>query len=240
MGLLDPPQSVLSWLDAWAAKILAPQARVACWALIGAVLATEIYRWSSPQRRLADLKLEFRDTERRLNKAPESLREAWPLIRKMLRLSLERIWLVVPATLWTGIPILVLLLWMNASYGHRFPTPEETVAVEISEPGYRGDWRRDAPGTGVAVVTGPTGDILARVSPAAAIPRIKKWRLWNLLIGNPAGYLPAAAPIEGIEISFPSQELLPIGPDWVRRWEFTFLLLLFLFAMTFKKIRKIE
>lgn len=241
MGLLDPPQSVLSWLDAGAAKILAPQARVACWALIGAVLATEIYRWSSPQRRLADLKLAFRDTERRLNEVPDSLQEAWPLIRQMLALSLKRIWLVVPATLWTGIPVLVLLLWMNASYGHRFPTPEETVAVEVSAPGYRGDWRRDvAHGTGVAEVTGPNGDIVARVSPAAAIPRIEKWRPWNLLIGNPAGYLPAGAPIERIEITFPSQELWPIGPDWIRGWEFTFLLLLFLFAMTFKKIRKIE
>lgn len=241
MGLLDPPQSILSWLDASAAKILAPQVRLACWALIGAVLATEIYRRLSPQRRLAELKLAFRNTEQRLNEVTDSLGEAWPLIKRMLRLSLERIWLVVPATLWTSIPILVLLLWVNANYGHRFPTPAETVTVEVDEPGYRGDWRLNASdGRGVAVVTGPTGDIVARFSPAAAIPRIEKWRSWNLLVGNPAGYLSAEAPIEGIEIGFPPRELLPIGPGWIRGWEFTFLLLLFCFAMTLKKIRKIE
>lgn len=241
MGLLDPPQSVLSWLDASAAKMLAPQARVVCWALIGAVLATEIYRRFSPQHRLAELKLAFRDTERRLHEVSDSLSEAWPLIRQMLQLSLERLRLVVPATLWTGAPVLVLLLWMNASYGHRFPTPEESVAVAVSEPGYRGFWHRDtADDSGVAVVTGPSGAIVTRISPAAAIPRIEKWRPWNLLIGNPAGYLPAEAPIAGIEITFPRRELWPIGPDWIRGWEFTFLLLLFLFAMTFKKIRKIE
>ena len=46
------------------------------------------------------------------------------------------------------------------------------------------------------------------------------WLDW--LVRNPAGNLPADAPVELIEFGLPSQQLQPFGPDWLRGWEAIF------------------
>lgn len=241
MALFDLPYGLLSWLDEAAARLLSPLMRIVCWALITALLAMEIYRRSSPQHRLSRLKQEFRDTERNLNNYAGSLTEAWPLLGRLLGLSLQRIWLVVPATLLTGIPVLILLLWLSTTYGYRFPEPRESISVTVSNPGYQGRWEpQDSRRPGRALVTDGAGKVVLEFTPTAAVPVISKWRPWNLLLGNPAGYLPARAPIEAIQLSLPRQELIAAGPPWIRGWEFSFFGLLLLFGLLLKVVRGIE
>ena len=75
------------------------------------------------------------------------------------------------------------------------------------------------------------------VSPA---PVIEKWRWWNALIGNPAGYLADGLPIDRIEIGLPRRQILSFGPAWMRGWEITFFGSLMLFALSFKMLRRVE
>ena len=74
---------------------------------------------------------------------------------------------------------------------------------------------------------------------ARPVPVVEKRHWWNALIGNPAGYLPEAGPVERIELSLPAVEVLPFGPSWLRGWEVLFFTLLVAFSLIIKKVGKI-
>jgi hypothetical protein len=56
----------------------------------------------------------------------------------------------------------------------------------------------------------------------------------NLLIGNPAGYLPDSAPLEAVHLALPAQELLPWGPSWLRGWLVVYFATLLLASLFWK------
>jgi len=240
VGLLDLPHDLLARLDRAGEQVLPPLARVVLWALLAALLTMELYRLLSPQDRLAALKGRSRAARQRLNGYAGSFAGAWPLITEVVGLALRHIALVLPATLGTAIPLLVLVVYLHTTYSYRFPGPGETAAIILSEPGYQGHWQAPGPGPGRAVVTDRAGRVVVAVAPRAPVPELGKWRYWNLLLGNPAGYLPSAAPIDRLQVQWPRRELLGSGPAWLRGWAPTFLLALFLFALEFKIVRRIE
>jgi hypothetical protein len=43
-------------------------------------------------------------------------------------------------------------------------------------------------------------------------------RWWNVLVGNPAGYLPGPGDVDAVELNLPRAEFLPFGPGWLRGW----------------------
>jgi hypothetical protein len=50
-------------------------------------------------------------------------------------------------------------------------------------------------------------------------------RHWlNVLVGNPAGYLPEQARTSSIRLHLPYREFIPIGPSWMRGWEAVYFL----------------
>ncbi len=70
--------------------------------------------------------------------------------------------------------------------------------------------------------------------PQAPTPVLHKRQWWNALIANPAGYLPEDAPVESLRLGLPSHEILPLGPDWMRGWLFTYFVLLIDASLGFK------
>lgn len=240
MGLLDLPHGLLARLDRAAGDLLPPLARILLWALLAALLTMELYRLLSPQERLATIKRQSREARQRLNAYAGTFAEAGPLINRVLTLALRHIRLVVPATLGTALPLLVLVVYLHTTYSYRFPEPGETAAITVSEPGYRGHWQTPRTGEGRALVTDRSGAVVVDVAPRAPVPELAKWQYWNLLLGNPAGYLPAGAPIDHLMMQLPRRELLSSGPDWLRGWAPGFFLSMFLFALTFKMVRRIE
>ena len=240
MGLLDLPHGLLARLDGAGGQVLPPLARILLWALLAALLSMEFYRLLSPQDRLAALKRQSRAARQRLNGYAGSFAGAWPLITGALGLALRHIALVLPATLGTAIPLLMLVVYLHTTYSYRFPGPGETAAITLSEPGYQGHWQAPGVGLGRALVTDRSGRIVLAVALRAPVPELGKWRYWNLLLGNRAGYLPAGAPIDRLRVELPRRELLASGPAWLRGWAPSFFLALFLFALVFKIARRIE
>lgn len=240
MGLLNLPHPVLDWLDGLLTGFLPPLARLLLWSVLAALLAMELYRLLSPQRRLTAIKQQFREAQRRLNDYDGPFEGAWPLIGGVLGLAFRRIGLVLPATLAASLPLLMVIVWLEATYAYHFPDEPEAVAVEVPAPGFEGRLENSAATPPRALVTDLEGGVVAEVLLHAPIPLLHKWSGWNLLLGNPAGYLPPDAPVDRVTLDLPRLEVLPLGPAWLRGWEPSFFLALLAFALLLKFVRRIE
>jgi hypothetical protein len=240
MGLLDLPAPLLSWIDTRLLAFLPGWASLLVWAVVAAIGSMEVYRVLSPQRRIQGLEAELRDTQRRLDAHEGNFREAWGLIRRTLALALRRVLVVFPATVAASLPLLVLIVWLDATYARELPPAGDPVGIEVAEE-FRARWVAGMDGAPPrAEVLDGSGAVVADVAVSAPIPVIHKPRWWNVVIGNPAGYLPRDAVIDRIDIDLPRQQFLSFGPGWVRGWEVMFFSTLILFALIFKVARGIR
>lgn len=240
MGLLDLPGPLFAWLDAGLSAVLPPALTLAVWALLGAVLSMELYRLLSPQGRIAALKDELQVAQSRLSQFDGEFGEAMPLIGRTLSLAGRRILTVLPATLAASLPMLALIVWVDTTYGRSFPRPGEPAPVAVQEP-YSGQLLA-APDAerARAEVLDARGELVAEVEMKAPVPVVHKKRWWNVIIGNPAGYLDSNAPIDRIAVTLPRRDLLGAGPEWVRGWELIFFTALVVFSFAFKSARRIQ
>lgn len=239
MGILDLAAPLFAWTDDIASNVLPPMGRLIMWAALAALASMELYRVASPQRRLERLKTAIRGAQRRLTDYDGDFDGAGPLIGRVLSLALRRIALVLPATLLAALPILMLCIWLDTAYGRAFPQPGQPVAVAAPE-GFEGQWRGDEPGLPRVRVADGGGGTVADVAIGAPVRVLHKREWWNLLVANPAGYLPEEGPVDRIEIDLPRLELHGMGPDWLRGWEPVFVLALMAFAIPLKIARRIE
>jgi hypothetical protein len=237
MGLFDLPAPLLTWASGQLSGILPPAALAALGAAVAAILSLELYRFLSPQQRIADLRREAVLTQRKLASHDGELAEAWPLIGRMLSFSLKRVALVLPATVIGVYPVIALLLWTGNTYGYRFPTAGEQVAVKAA-PAAEATWEPGEPPN--VEVQARSGGPIVNIALAMPVPSLYQRRWWNLFAGNPAGYLPAGLAVDHVTIDLPRRRLLPAGPAWASGWEAVFLLTLTLVALVYKHARRIE
>lgn len=238
-GLFDVPAPLLQWLDDRLTTIVPAPIAVGLWAAVGAVVCMELYRVVSPQSRINEVKQDAAAAQQALSSYDGEFQGAAPLIRRLLALSLKRVGIVVPATLVAAVPIVVLLVWLSNSYGHRFPRPDEQVAVDVPSP-LEARWIAGSVAEPSRVrAFEPDGRVILDLPVPAAVPVLHKRLWWNWLIGNPAGYLPDDAPFGEMRLHFPRRELLSAGPSWLRGWEAVFLPVLFIVALAYKSARRI-
>src|SRR5690606_24344106 len=106
-----------------------------------------------------------------------------------------------PAVL-ASLPVLCLLVWMSTEYGHAYPA--EAPQVEVAPEPLAGRWVRGEDGdTPRVLVTEPGRGVLADLPVAAPVPVIEKRHWWNVLVGNPAGYLADESRAERVDITLP-------------------------------------
>lgn len=238
-GLFDLPAPLLEWLDDRLTAIVPPAVSVAIWAALGAVLSLELYRLVSPQARIDRLRVDARAAQQELSTYDGEFGGAAPLIRRALALSLKRVAIVLPATLFAALPIVVLLVWLSNSYGHRFPVAGETVTVDAPPP-FEARWLAGIAGRPSRVqARDPAGEVVLDFPMTYPVPVLHKRQWWNWLIANPAGYLPDDFLLDEVTLDLPRPELLPAGPSWSRGWEAVFLPVLFLVALAYKSARRI-
>jgi hypothetical protein len=72
------------------------------------------------------------------------------------------------------------------------------------------------------------------------VPTIHKRQWWNVLVGNPLGYLPDSSRLESIELGLPQKEYLTVGPAWVRAWYVVFLGVVLAVSLAIKFAARIE
>ena len=238
-ALFDLPAPVLDWISNRLSLLVPLPLLIVFWAIAVAVVCMELYRLVSPQQRLGDIKHKAGATRQQLMQHDGELDTAWPLIKAMLGQSFQRVALVVPATLVSAYPVVALVVWMSNSYGHQFPQPGETVAIDAAP--LAAEWlytdRNTLPRLQLQAAE---GSVIWDTTLTAPVPVLHKRQWWNLLFSNPAGYLPADMPIDQIRLALPSMDILSSGPPWARRWEALFFPFLFIAALIYKSIRHID
>ena len=239
-GLFDLPAPLFGWADERLNALLPAPAAIVLWAFLGGIAAIEIYRLASPQRQIARAKRDAGEAQRRLAGFDGEFGDAWPLMRRMLGVSLKRVALVVPGTLLAAYPVVALLLWLDSDYGHRWPRLDEAVAVTVPAP-WQGRWNHAEAGQPPRVTAhNPGGEPAFEVPFHAPVPVVHKRRWWNALAANPAGYLHPGAPVEEVRVELPRREIVAAGPAWARGWEPLFLAALTLAALAYKRLRGVH
>lgn len=217
MGLFDLPAPLFDLVDRGLLASLPSLARLILWAVVGAAMSLALYRLLSPQRRIAEAKAAAQEARRRLNAHDGDLESALPLMRHSMKMALRHVGLVFPAALIASLPVLALLVWLDGAYGYQFPQDRQAPAIAVEPQTFSAQWQPSGQG-GQIELRDETGAEVARLTLAEPITRIEKRQWWNVLIGNPAGYLPDNGPIEGVTIGLPEKQYLPVGPDWLRSW----------------------
>jgi hypothetical protein len=235
MGLLDLPAPFFDFVDRNLLGALPPVARLILWAIAGAAVSLTLYRWVSPQRRIAAAKAAALDARRRLNAHDGDLESALPLMRQSMKAALRHVGLVFPAALIASVPVLALLVWLDVAYGYQLPQGAQTPTVSVEPASYNGQWQPN----GSIDVRDQSGAEVARLTLAEPITRIEKRQWWNAIVGNPAGYLPEQGPIDSVTIALPERQYLPVGPDWLRSWLTVALAVLVIASLLIMRIARI-
>ncbi|HEY1385223.1 MAG TPA: hypothetical protein VGF43_16490 [Dongiaceae bacterium] len=238
MGFLDLPRPLLDFVDSAVLGALPPLVRLILWAVVAAILSLAIYRWLSPQRRIADVKAAALAARRRLNAHDGDLESALPLMRQSMALALRHVGLVLPAALVASLPVLALLVWLDGAYGPVLPAAGQTPAIQVEPQGYGAQWQADGNGARIAL-TDPQGAQVAQLSLERPATRIEKRHWWNTVVGSPGGYLPADGPVAGVTIALPERQYIPIGPEWLRSWFVVAFGVLLITSILFMRVARI-
>lgn len=239
MGLLDLPAPFFDLVDRNLLWFLPPFARLIIWAVLAAVTSILVYRWLSPQAKIAETKAAAAAARRRLNAHRGDFESAMPLMRRSLRLASLQVLLVLPGALIGSLPVLALLIWLDGAYARDFPTAAAT-AVQVSPSDqYLGRWHGDESGGAIEIVD-KQGKPIATLPLNKPVAQIEQRHWWNLLIGNPAGYLPEDGPLQSVSISLPEREYVAAGPGWARSWFSIVLPVLLVTSLAFLRIARIS
>ncbi|KPV40284.1 hypothetical protein AN478_09300 [Thiohalorhabdus denitrificans] len=246
MGILEAPAPLFSWLDAQMEGLLPPWGRLVAWGALAALVSMGLYRALSAQGRIARGKRELARARRELDGYDGELGGAWPLIRHLLRTAFGQVGRVGGPAVAASLPLLSLLIWLSTAYGYAYPPAGTEPELRPRPAELEARWR-EARRNGTeehaaprVVVADGEGRVVAEVALREPVPILHKWRWWNALVGNPAGYLPDEAAVERVELELPRQEVLPLGPSWARGWELSFFLALIAASVALKVLFRIE
>jgi len=78
------------------------------------------------------------------------------------------------------------------------------------------------------------GNTLMQLPTQRPTSLLHKRQWWNMIIANPSGFIEPESRIEQLVITLPEREIIPFGPDWLRGWLPTFLIVLIVFSLVFK------
>lgn len=236
MGLFDLPAPLFDFVDRLMGALPAVL-RLTVWAALGAALSMVLYRLISPQRRIAALSAEAQTLRRALNDYDGEFAGAWPLIRSNLGVAGRRLLLVTPPAVIASLPLIAMIVWIAGAYGHYFPEAAQAVPARTEPAGATAEVEAGRSGPRLVI---HANDGVTEVPLAGPVPVIHKRHWWNLLFGNPAGYLPTASPVERVYLDLPRIEVLPFGPGWLRTWEVPYFVLLVVFSLFIKHAARIE
>jgi len=238
MGLFDLPAPALTWLDVWLAAALPAAWRLLLWSGVAAVMTMTLYWWLSPQARIGEAKRQLAASKVALDRFDGEFKDVLPLMRTMLGHALRQVGLVTGPALIAMVPVLCLIAWISSTYGHHFPAPGVTARVRtlpetFSATLYAAPSTAAQPHPRLQLADG-SGRIVHEQALEAPVTTLHKRHWWNVLLGNPAGYLPEALGIERLDIDLPRHQYVPFGPTWLRGWEGVFFAGLFITALAIK------
>ena len=108
--------TIFAPIDGLLASVAPPLARLALWGAASGLASMLLYRLLSPQRRIALGKTELTQARRDLDACDGDLKDAWPLMRRLLNVALAQVWRTAGPVLIASLPLLGLLAWIDSAY----------------------------------------------------------------------------------------------------------------------------
>lgn len=223
-------------------------ARLALWGALSATAAMALYRRLSGQERIKALQAEARSLRQRMLQTDDA-GEAARLAGANLKLAMRTLGKVTGPAMLSGLPVILVLAWISANFATSAPpvgapvaltTAPATVPLRASPAAANEPGALAWPGPGGTVaLADPTGTIYAAPIPHPPPWILHKKRWWNILLGNPAGYLADSAAADIVYLAVPDREVLGLGPGWMRGWAFTYLVSLLIVSLLIKFTFKI-
>ncbi len=214
---------LLSWLPAWA--------RVSLWGLISGVVTMLLYAKVSNQDALTEGKQASKEALSAMRKLdPEAdMDVVLATMRKAIAAPLRQTKNAAVPALWASLPIIFVLVWLDNSYSYQAPPAgssiqaltEPFVPLQESDGIHRSadqTYSLTWPESGQIEIKDLSGDLIISIPSSTPVPMIHKREWWNMLIGNPAGYIDESAPITSVEFTHAPRELFGFGPHWLRSW----------------------
>lgn len=258
-SLFDVLSPVLSGFDGVLSDSLslAPVWRIAFFAALASVASMWLFKRLSNQDELARLKQKIKEVQKTLVGKDGENSDLKTHLQQNLRLTGRQLWLSFWPALVASIPVLFLLAFSSNQFGveaakagsrvyvtpiglQGSPTEYQWLGVNAQWDARKKAWTFYQPGPGQSASLMLGEQELLKLPTALPTRILHKKYGWNILLGNPAGYLDANATIERFEFNTPTQVIINWGPGWMRGWLFAFMLFLVLFSVAIKRIWKIE
>jgi hypothetical protein len=254
MGIFDIFSPFFSWFDAILEYALPPMARLVFWGIAASILTMWLYVLFSSQGKLSRIKTEVAETKKALNEYDGDFKGAWQLIRQSLSLSLKQIGLALGPTILASLPVLFMLVWLGTAYNYRLPETGAIIDIKTfpaeaevqwhsqAKPGTeKGQWKISWPASDEQLwLRDSTNQVIATFPLSESIPILHKRQWWNVLFGNPIGYIPEGSILERVEIALPENKYIKIGPEWMHSSEAVFLLVVVIGSLAIKLLFRIH
>lgn len=213
----------LSWIPAWA--------RVALYGLVSGIATMLLYARFSNQDALTEGKRASKEALSKLRELdPEAdFNVVLATMRKAMAEPLKQAKTAAIPALWASLPLVFVLVWLDNSYSYQAPSAgskiqaltEPFVPLQEGNGVHRAEGQTYSltwPESGEIELKELTGDLIISIPASTQVPLIHKREWWNIIIGNPAGYIGESAPIISVAFAIPPRELIDFGPHWLRSW----------------------
>jgi len=253
MGLFDLAAPVLAAVDHAFANLIPSGIRLALWGVLSGWLTMLLYRRFSRQEAIAELKAAQKKQQEDIARFEGEFNELMPMVKQAFSLGFRQLGLSFGPAVLATIPILFIVAWVATTFVYSAPVSGETLSVSaqpergglvwsdsanatVEEAGWSIKW----PASAQSITLQDNGSDILALSDEQLFAVIHKRQWWNLLFGNPAGYLAKDQPTDIVRVELPQKRYLSFGPDWMRGWMFVFFGTFLLASIAFKFILKID
>lgn len=227
--------SFVTAIDAALQSILPPLACIILWGTFSAVLSMVLYKLLSPQKKLQALKAAQKHARTQLLAHEGDFSSLQQLITKDIGLSLKQIALIFPAFFITVLPVIAIMFCLFVRYAYTLPTAGETVTINFHPSATTQAILWPSADSQLPVLD-DAGTILFTLPLPMPVPEITKPTWLTALFPNPIGVIPDNTEVDSVHIALPSKHYTGFGPDWMRGFEFWYILSLLVVSL-FIKIR---
>jgi len=240
VGLFDLTAPLFSWLDELAGPGL-PWLHVVVWGLASGAATMGLYRLTSCQACIAKVKADLNPVRQELMGYYGDAAGLMALVGRNLKLSFKHIGLTAYPALIASLPLLFVLAWLSNDYSYDYPPSGQEIGVtlESADPALQGRETVTWPANR-SVTVSRAGQVITRVEFRRPVPVVHKREAWNVLFGNPNGYLPKDSRVSAIEFELPEQQLIAAGPDWMHGWMFLYFTTMVIASLAIKFVFKIH